>query len=257
LGLHCLRVCYVMAIISRYDPRTRYRAKAQRKMSLLAGLGLTGIVCAVVGYGVGYQFARMDERSLNTELVTLTAERDKLQQTVTRLMADSHSANLKFQQIEEHLQSELPQDGPLKDIVAQIREQLDAGVSPDRLASVIRTLSPPQNCTDPETRRFIVETTKNKNADHSMILAEGAIVIRAVGEAAKSKTGEDEAWFDPTRPVALTFGPRGGDPQSVITRNAILPLSQVMVVDGREYRMTFSEGAKSFLKVTYESCDYP
>ena len=151
----------------------------------------------------------------------------------------------------------MPKDGPLKDIVRQIRGQLDAGVAPDRLATLIRTLNPPKNCSDLETRRFIVETPKNKGLDHSMILAEGAIVIRAVGDAAKSRTGEDEAWFDPMRPVTLTFESRGAPPESAVTRQSILPISQVMVVDNREYRMTFSEGAKSFLKVAYERCDYP
>jgi hypothetical protein len=247
-----------MAIISRYDPRTRYRVRSQQRLSLLAGLGLTGLVCAAMGYGVGYYAARGDDRSANAELLAVTAERDKLQQTVTRLMASSHSANVKYQQIEEQLQSELPQDGPLKDIVAQIRGQLDSGVAPDRLATLIRTLAPPQNCTEPDVRRFIVETPKNKGVDNSMILADGAIVVRASGDPAKSRSGTDEAWFDPLRPVTLTFQARDAvDGTAPITRKNILPMSQVMVVSGREYRMTFSEGAKSFLKVTIESCDYP
>lgn len=247
-----------MAILSRYDPRTRYRLRSQQRLSLLAGLGLMGLVCGAVGYGMGYYSARGDDRAMNAEILAISAERDKLQQTVTRLMADSHSANIKYQQIEEQLQSELPQDGPLKDIVSQIRAQLDSGVAPERLATLIRTMAPPQNCTDPEIRRFIVETPKNKGVDNSMILADGAITVRASGDPAKTRSGEDEAWYDPLRPVALTFQARGAAADAApIMRKNILPISQVMVVAGREYRMTFTEGAKSFLKVTVESCDYP
>jgi hypothetical protein len=30
-----------------------------------------------------------------------------------------------------------------------------------------------------------------------------------------------------------------------------------MIAAGREYRFTLSEGEKSFIKVTFDSCDYP
>ncbi len=240
----------------RYDPQSRYRHRSQQRVSLMIGLALMGIVSGGVGYSIGYQAVRMDRSSLESDMIAMTAERDRLQKTVTRLMADSHSANVKYQQIEEKFQSELPQEGPLKEIVGQIRGQLDAGVAPERLADLIRTLSPPKNCTDPETRRFIVQTTKNKVSDNTLMLAEGAIRIKASGSSARNKQGGEEAWYDPSQPVTLDFswGDKTSGDQTMQRKNN-LPISQVIQVNGREYRMTFSEGAKSFLKVAFDSCD--
>lgn len=246
-----------MSSISRYDPRTRYRNRSQQRLSLMIGLGLMGLVSGGIGYGIGYQAARLDQSGLQNDMSALSVERDRLQQTVTRLMADSHSANVKYQQIEEQLQSELPQEGPMKEIVGQIRGQLTAGVDPERLANLIRTLSPPKNCADPEVRRFIVQTPKNKVTDSGVAIAEGAIQVKASGQSAHGKTGKEEAWYDPSRPIGLVFSWKDDKGPQTLERTNNLPISQVLVVNGREYRMTFSEGAKSFLKLTFDSCQYP
>jgi hypothetical protein len=244
--------------ISRYDPRSRYRNRSQQRMSSVAGLAFVCLIGVGVGAGLGYRSAQVDQTGIKMQLETVSAERDQLRQSVTRLMADSHSANIKYQQIEEQFQNELPQDGPLKDIVTQIRDQLVAGVAPERLANLIRSSSPPRNCNDPEVKRFIVQTPKNKGADNAAVIANGNITVRAVGEPARGKTGKEEAWYDPARPVTLNFEWNNGEKElKTQQRKNNLPISQVLVVDKREYRMTFSEGAKSFIKVTFDSCDYP
>lgn len=241
---------------SRYDPRSRYRHRSQQRMTTVISFLLVAAIGSGVGYGVGYQSARMDQNGVKSELEAVTLERDQLRQTVTRLMADSHSANIKYQQIEEHLQSELPQEGPLKDIVSRIRDQLTAGRDPERIAEVIRSMSPPKNCSDPETKRFIVQTPKNKSADSTVVLAEGAITIRATGESAKAKNGQHmESWFDPSQPVKLTFEWKSDKGTETLERRNNLPISQVLATGGKEYRMTFAEGARSFIKVTFDRCD--
>jgi hypothetical protein len=237
-----------MPILSRYDPQVRYRQKAQQRLSLVTGFFIIGLLCAAIGYGFGYQSARMDDNAARAALKTVQDERDKLQQTMTNLLASSHSANLRYQQIEAQLQSELPQEGPMRDIVGQIRAQLEAGIAPDRLATVIRTLSPPRTCTDPETRRFIVATTKDQ---------QGGDNNRAVGTPAKTKDGKDESWYDPTATITLSLDWTSPEGPRTVERQGTLPLSQTAVVGNHEYRLTFSEGAKSFLKVTFDQCDYP
>ena len=37
----------------------------------------------------------------------------------------------------------------------------------------------------------------------------------------------------------------------------IMPLHHSVVSGNREYRFTIEEGARSFAKVTFDSCDYP
>ncbi len=246
-----------MPVVSRYDPRTRYRHRAQQRMSVFAAFGLVAAICGAIGYGVGYQAPRFQVAAIQTQLIAVEAERDQLQQTVTRLMADSHSANIKVQQIEEQLQSELPSDGPMKDIVTQIRGQLQAGVPADRLAEMIKTLSPPKNCVDPETRRFIVQTPNAKSSDVGVVLGGGALTIKAMGDGARGKNGTVETWYDPSRPVALSFVWMENGASKTIERKGNLPISQVVVVGNREYRMTFAEGVKSYIKLSYDSCDYP
>lgn len=243
--------------LSRYDPRNRYRQRSQQRLTTITGLLLVGLIGGGVGYAVGYQSAHMDQNSMKAELQAAIESRDELQQTVTRLMADSHSATIKYQQIEEQMQTELPQEGPMKDIVSQIREQLDAGVDADRLANVIRTMAPPKNCTDAEIKRFIVQTPKNMTADSTVVIADGQISVKASGESAKNKSGKDESWYDPARPVALTFQYTDAKGPQTIERKNNLPISQVVVVGKKEYRMTFTDGAKSFIKMSFDSCDYP
>jgi len=244
-------------VFSRYDPRSRYRNRSQQRAATLAGLLMFSLIGAGVGYGIGYQSARIDLSKIRGELESVVRERDDLRNTATKLMADSHSANIKYQQIEDQLQTELPQEGPMKDIVGLIRDQLQSGVDAERLAGVIRTMSPPRNCTDPEIKRFIVQTPKNMATVNSTTIADGAISITAVGEAAKNKSGKDEAWYDPARPVTLNFEWRGKDGPEKIERRNNLPISQVVVVDKKEYRMTFTDGAKSFIKMSFDSCDHP
>jgi hypothetical protein len=36
-----------------------------------------------------------------------------------------------------------------------------------------------------------------------------------------------------------------------------MPLQHSMVVQNREYRFTIDAGAKSFARITFDSCDYP
>ncbi len=246
-----------MPVVSRYDPRTRYRQRAQQRLSTFAAFGLMAFVCGVIGYGVGYQTPRFQVAAVQRQLSTVEAERDQLQQTVTHLMADSHSATVKYQQIEEQLQSELPAEGPMKDIVAQIRGQLQAGVPANRLAELIKTLSPPKNCVDSETRRFIVQTPNAKSSDSGVVLGGGAITIKAMGDSARGKDGAVETWYDPSRPVQLVFSWVESGETKTIERKNNLPISQVIVVGNREYRMTFAEGVKSYMKLSYDSCDYP
>lgn len=225
---------------------------------MLVSYALMGAIGCGAGYAIGYQSARVDHGTVQAERDAAIAEREQLRQTVTRLMADSHSANIKYQQIEEQLQSELPQEGPLKAIVGQIRDQLTAGIEPERLATLIRSMSPPKNCSDPETRRFIVQTPINRGADSTLVIADGAITVRADGEPANSKNGKTkESWYDASQPVRLSFEWKGEHGLETLERRNNLPLSQVIVTGGKEYRLTFAEGARSFLKVTFDRCDHP
>ena len=127
-------------------------------------------------------------------------------------------------------------------------------MDPQRLSFVIRSARPPSNCSDPITKRFVVSTPAYQGADSTITIAEGKLRIKAAGASSRSKDGKPEAWYDPAKRLKISFTPLNGKPEH---KNGIMPLQHSMVVGNREYRFNVSEGARSFAKITYDSCDYP
>ena len=134
-----------------------------------------------------------------------------------------------------------------------VRQQLDQGMAPERLFFVIKSARPPTDCTEPETKRFIVSTPSYAAPDSTVSVADGAVIISGKGTSAMTKDGRAEAWFDPAKDITINFSANG----SVETKSGALPLRHSIVVGGREYRFTIDQGAKSFAKVVYDSCAYP
>jgi len=108
-------------------------------------------------------------------------------------------------------------DPDLQDIVGLVRRQLDKGMSADRLKFAVRSAKPPSNCTDAKVQQPV---------DLLFTVTPPAIDGVAQDVVAKKKRGT-------------------------------LPLYHTAVIGDRQYRFTVSEGAQSFAKVTFDSCDYP
>jgi len=236
-----------------YNPYDRYRNRsAQRVTSALAFMAAMAVVCAV-GFWLGRQSAAENVIALQQDAQALRAQNAELQDSVTALRTESQTASLRYRQLEEQVSSQ-NLSGPLRDLGDLVRQQVSAGVDPGRLAYVIRSASPPRNCVDPDTKRFVVTTPAYKGQDGSVSIAEGEVVVTAQGVSARGEKGEAEAWFDPAQPVTLTFTLSTGE---VSKKKGTLPLSHSVVVGEREYRFTVAEGARSFVKVTYDSCAWP
>jgi hypothetical protein len=103
-------------------------------------------------------------------------------------------------------------------------------------------------------KRFVVSTPAYKGPKSEITIAEGALVMRASGVSSTNASGQPEAWFDPTQEVTFEFTMQGG---AVETKSGVMPFNHSIVVGNREYRLAISEGARSFAKVTLDSCDYP
>lgn len=242
-----------MAMLQSYNPYDRYRNRsAQRAGSVLVFVVVMALVCGV-GFWLGRQSAAESMLVARQDAETLRVQNAKLQESVTALRTESQTVSLRYRQLQEQMSSQTP-EGPLRTLTDLIREQVTAGIDPERLAFVIRSASPPRNCVDPETKRFVVTTPAYKGPDSTVSVAEGEIVITGEGISARNAQGEPEAWFDPARPVALTFTLSTGE---VSQKKGNLPLSHTAVVGDREYRFTVAEGARSFAKVTFDSCAYP
>jgi hypothetical protein len=190
--------------------------------------------------------------SLGDQVESLTKERNLLQGNVTELRAEAQTANTRYEQIKAEYNSVMP-EGPMQDITTLVRQQLDQGMAPERLSFVIKSARPPTDCTDPETKRFVVSTPSYTGPASSASVADGAVIIKAKGASASNKAGQPEAWFDPAQNVEVTFTSVNGNE----VKKGMFPIRHSVVAGNREYRFTVEEGAKSFAKVTFDSCAYP
>ena len=239
---------------SSYNPYNRYK---RRLFQQVAGVGVVLLVmfsAFMIGYFIGHENSIHENISLNDQVKSLETERDGLQSTITDLRAQAKTANLRYEEAQKTTQTAAP-TGANSELVDLVNKEVADGMDPQRISFLIRSNHPPRNCADPMTQRFIVSTPAYKGVANQASIASGAITVKASGASTRvDNKGEEEAWFDPTKPVTLEFAIKDG---RVEKKQGIMPISYSAVLDGREYRFTVSESARSFAKVTYDSCDYP
>ncbi|NQZ14323.1 MAG: hypothetical protein HRT94_05825 [Alphaproteobacteria bacterium] len=238
--------------LNTYNPDSRYKDRAaQRFVAFLKFLSVV-MVSILIGFWFGKQFAAEELIVLKDRNAALEEERELLQESVTELGAQAQTAETRYRQLQEQVDSIIPK-GPMQDIATLVRDQLEQGMDPERLSFVIRSARPPTNCSEPDVKRFVVSTPANKGPSSKVSIAEGAIVIQGSGKSAKNEKGQPEAWYDPAQPVKLTFAHDG----KTDVKRRTLPIRYSVVAGDREYRFTVESGSRSFAKVVYDSCDYP
>ncbi len=238
----------------QYASRTRYRDRAyKRTATFLLALFLFG-GALVLGFFTGRQYAVVQLSTLEKEV----SERDKslksMQEELVKLRGESQTAVSRLEQVKSQYEKDLPPDGPMREIIDMIKKQLSGGMPAERLAFVIRSARPPRNCSDPTSKRFVVKTPAYKGAESTVSINDGAVVISGSGMSSRSREGHMESWYDPTQAVHIIFKTADGLSEK---KDLTLPFQHAVVSKGREYRFTLSEGEKSFVKVTFDSCDYP
>lgn len=237
-----------------YNPRRRYVERDRKRnnavITSLLVLAAIGATC----FWLGRQHAAFQINSLKHETEEARTQMTSLQDELTKLRAEAQTANSRFTQLQQQYQQELPESGPVRELVTLVTKQISEGMSPERLAFVIRSARPPRNCTDPASKRFMVKTPAYTGPDSSASFGEGAVIISGIGASTRNQKGEPQAWFDASQEVTVTFKTTEGLSEQ---KKAVLPIQYSLIAGGREYRFTLSEGEKSFIKVTYDSCDYP
>ncbi len=239
-----------------YNPRDRYR---RRSLDRFFGLFVIMAIAACFFAG-GFYFGKLrrgqEGIALREEFAVLAAERDKLQESITGLRAEAQTATLRFEEAQKTYQDVAP-GGAAGEVMELVSKELAGGTDPQRLIFLIRSARPPRNCIDPETRRFIVSTPAYSGAESTVGIENGAIIVKGAGTSARNAKGENEAWYDPTKTVNLEFVITDAKGARTEKKQGAMPISHAVVMGEREYRFTVSEGARSFAKVTYDSCDYP
>lgn len=236
-----------------YDPSSRYRRRAsERKRRMVTFFVFLGIF-AFFFYWLGGQIVRSSEVAYKQRAFELKDEKKNLETRLTRLDADLQTLKMQYEKLQTQYDTEVPKN-ELRTLTDLTRKQLQDGIDKDRLEFVIRSARPPRNCSAPETKRFVVRTPFYRGPDSFVAFVGGSLTITGLGEAAASGTGEPEAWFDPGKPVKITFTRIGGKD---VVKEGLLPIHYSMVAGDKEHRFTIAKGKRSFINVTSDSCDYP
>lgn len=150
------------------------------------------------------------------------------------------------------LQALLPNQ-EMQDLLQIINKKAVSGIDPGRMARLINGLTNDETCADQsQAKRFMISTPISQSADGSVSFYRGLITITGKGSPTLSENGNPEAWFDPTKPVTVTFTLPGGVTQEA---SGLLPLYHSVIVKNKEYRFTLISGRRSFADITVISCD--
>ncbi len=244
-----------MPLESYYD-----RRRGQRRRRTWTTLLLTVSVVAVLmfagykAYDAGTYLAQRDVVRLQDSLAELRTINEELRGENNELAGALAESKMREQKLTEKYDRDVP-TGPMKRLLQLSREKVEQGVDPERLQFVIAAAENRRECAEqPSTKRFLVKTPISQTANDSVSFANNGITITAEGESATDPLGNPEAWFDPAKPVILTFTRLGG---KAADRNGLLPLHHSVVLNDREYRFSMTAGSRGFVTITGTNCAYP
>jgi hypothetical protein len=231
--------------------RYRRRAAEGRRRAMLF-VFVVGSLCGL-SYWWGGENVRTSEVAYKQQAMKLQEERSGLDQTITDLRSEVQSTQVRYQQLEAKYEQEVP-TGAFKQLADIVKKQLAAGIKPERLSFVIESARPPKNCSEPVSKRFVMQTPVYSGPHGNVAFGNGTITVTGQGEPAVSQSGSAEAWYDPGKPVSITFIQIGG---KETVKKGLLPIQHSMVIGNKEYRFTVAAGERSFISVTSDSCDSP
>lgn len=211
-------------------------------LALVAALGASGFY----GFLVGQKLSADQIAAAQGEIQRLTASEATREDTAARLQSELDEQKKRADDLAARYAEVAPSED-MKDLTATLRAKLETGLDAKRLAFVIANAERPKRCGGEATKRFMVKTAKFDGAA-TWVRFSDIITVTAEGSAA----GAEQA-FDPEKPVTVHFTAIGGKDAQV---SGTLPLQHSMVVKGGEYRFTIAPGAKGFVEVTGDRCDY-
>ncbi len=242
-----------MALGSYYDPNERYRRRASQRFLALIKVLVLCFIIGGAGFYLGILKTSKDIHILEEQKNLAQKQLKEMREDLTKLRAEASTANIRLGQLRASFDEVLP-EGPMQDLVLLLKKQIDEGIDAKRLEKVILSARPPQNCSEPKSKRFVLTTPAYKGPESRVLIDGGKIIIYGKGKSARNAKGKPEAWFDPSRTVELSFKQQN---QDVEVRKGYLPLYHSVIIENKEYRFTVAKGKQSFAKVTYDVCDYP
>jgi hypothetical protein len=233
--------------------RDRYRQKARENFYRTFAVLACFIAAVVIGYVGGQKKYAQEMRQLRQHADELQEQTAKAEKSAMDMQTNYQTLSVQYTQLQGNYKRDVPQ-GDLGLLTSLVREQLDKGLAVERMAQIIRAAQPPQNCSAPINKRLIVSTPSYKGPNSAITFADGLITLKSTGEPSINNKQEQEAWFDPGKPVTVNFTIIGGKNED---KTGLLPLHHTIILKGKEYRFTISEGPHSFIVITSDNCDYP
>jgi len=240
-----------------HEERLRARRRGRFMLGSLKWLALAGLVAATTyfAYGAGYRMAESESGDLREQVSELAARAGALDEERGKLQRDLAAATGQAEELRRRYESDVP-TGAISELLRVARARLAAGVKPERLASVLSAAENARRCDQrPSTRRFIVRTGPQRNPNDSAAFADRQIMVTASGVSAVDASGRAEGWFDPAKPLTVTFTRLGG---AETTATGVLPIHHSVVIREVEHRFVVAVGdARGFVLATADSCAYP
>jgi hypothetical protein len=234
---------------------TRLRRRRRRQMAVAKWVMILVALFAAgyYAYQTGTVLAQAEVGDLRGEISSLTQSVGALRQERDTLAAELDAVRRREAELQAKYQHDVPA-GPARELFGLLQERLKSGTPPDRLAFVIGATTPERKCDGAaESKRFIVRTPGSEPGNDWVGFANNTIRVTAEGEPAKSG-GQEQAWFDPGKPIVVRFTRHDGVVSEV---KGILPISHSVVKDGKDYRFSVAGGPRGFVVVTGDRCNFP
>lgn len=233
------------------------RARQRRRFlwRIASAFAILAAVCAALLqiYWAGERHGQREAGVLSERMAALEEENRRLAGERVEADAARRLAEAAVAAAEERYARDIPRDAR-KDLLERIDRRLAAGVSAERLGSVIDVTANDRVCDPPVTRRILLRTPTVTGGGTSVTFGDNQISVSGEGTPARDATNNLEAWFDPEKPVTIRFTQLGGE---VIEASGRLPLQHAMVVAGFEYRFTVNPSARGLVAVTGDRCRHP
>ncbi len=209
----------------------------------------------VTSYWTGSRLAVLEVTRLQQEVDELSTGIAELREQDTLLRARAAEAGENAAQWQARYKAEVP-TGNAKELFVLLKSQIDKGADPDRVAFLVETAAGERSCdSETRTRRFLVRTPLYAGANDAVTFGQNTITVSAQGATASNAEGKAEAWFDPAKPITLSFVVPGG---ASTKATGALPLHHSVVRGDSEYRFSIvAAERRGFVSVTAERCAFP
>ena len=214
----------------------------------LAGWFIVGVCLVYCFYSLGHYQSNKLTQELKTAL-------DQAQMENAALATEAQEARAQADLLELPYAEDAPH-GATQQIIALVKERLENGVSPDRVAFLVAMARNDPDCQQAtDNRRFLIQTPLTTGANSAISFSNNTITVTGQGLPSRDENNNLQAWFDPAQNVQILFTVIGGQEHRTEGK---LPFHYSMTTGDAEHRFTIKNGQnRGFVVVTEQRCSFP